>query len=160
MRLIIAAVGRLKPGPERELYQRYAKRIGPAGRPAGIGPLSSIEVPEARAATAEARRIAAGRALLAKLPATVLLVTLDEAGRSLGSQDFAQALACWRDSGANALAFAIGGADGLGPELRTRAADSLSLGPMTLPHGLARIVLAEQVYRALTILAGHPYHRS
>lgn len=160
MRLIVAAVGRLKDGAERELFRRYAARVDPAGRPLGIGPLSIVEIAESRAGAAPARRQAEARGLLAKLPAGATLVALDERGDGLDSAGFAQALAAWRARGTDALAFAVGGPDGLGDAAAARAARRLSLGPMTLPHGLARIVLAEQLYRALTILTGHPYHRS
>jgi 23S rRNA (pseudouridine1915-N3)-methyltransferase len=88
------------------------------------------------------------------------LICLDRSGTQLGSESFAQTLAKFRDGGAQGLAFFVGGADGLGLTASFEADFVLSLGPLTLPHGLARIVLAEQIYRAITILAGHPYHRA
>jgi 23S rRNA (pseudouridine1915-N3)-methyltransferase len=103
---------------------------------------------------------AEARSLLAKRPATHKLICLDRGGTQLGSEDFAQILARYRDTGAQGLAFFIGGADGLGLSASFKADLMLSLGPMTLPHGLARIVLAEQIYRAMTLLSGHPYHRA
>lgn len=159
MRLLIAAVGRLKQGPERELIAHYLGRAEALGRKLGLSPLSVIEVAESKAATAPVRIAAEAEALLAKLPTSHKLMCLDRGGDQLGSEAFARALAKFRDGGAQGLAFLIGGADGLGPQALARADQVLSLGPMTLPHGLARIVLAEQIYRAETILAGHPYHR-
>jgi 23S rRNA (pseudouridine1915-N3)-methyltransferase len=159
MRLLIAAVGKLKQGPERELFAHYLDRAEAIGRKIGLAPLSAIEVAEAKAATAQARMEAEAKILLAKLPSSYKLVCLDRGGDQLGSEEFAQALAKFRDGGARGLAFFIGGADGLGLAAQFKADRVVSLGSMTLPHGLARIVLAEQVYRAGTLLAGHPYHR-
>ena len=159
MRLLIAAVGKLKQGPERELFAHYLDRAKAIGRKIGLAPLSAIEVAEAKAATAQARMEAEAKILLAKLPSSYKLVCLDRGGDQLGSEEFAQALAKFRDGGAKGLAFFIGGADGLGLAAQFKADRVVSLGSMTLPHGLARIVLAEQVYRAGTLLAGHPYHR-
>jgi len=159
MRLLIAAVGKLKHGPERELFAHYLDRAEAIGRKTGLSPLSAIEVAEAKAATAQARMEAEAKTLLAKLPSSYKLICLDRGGDHLGSEEFAQALAKFRDGGAQGLAFFIGGADGLGLAAQFKADRVVSLGSMTLPHGLARIVLAEQVYRAGTLLAGHPYHR-
>ena len=159
MRLLIAAVGKLKQGPERDLFAHYLDRAKAIGRKIGLAPLSAIEVAEAKAATAQARMEAEAKILLAKLPSSYKLVCLDRGGDQLGSEEFAQALAKFRDGGAQGLAFFIGGADGLGLAAQFKADRVVSLGSMTLPHGLARIVLAEQVYRAGTLLAGHPYHR-
>lgn len=160
MRILIACVGRLKDAEEREIVARYAKRFDQTGRALGLGPLEIAEIPEARAVTSNARR--SDEALrLSKLtsPATVRLV-LDGAGKLLSSEDFAKLLARHRDSGAKSAAFLIGGPDGHGKEVLAAANMKLSLGAMTLPHGLARVVLAEQLYRAATFLAGHPYHRA
>lgn len=159
MRLLIAAVGKLKQGPERELFAHYLGRAEAAGRKLHLSPLSVAEVAESRAATAAARIKAEGGALRAKVPSSHQLICLDPGGNALSSEAFARLLAKYRDQGAEGLAFAIGGADGLAEEMRGKSARVLSLGAMTLPHGLARIVLAEQIYRAATILAGHPYHR-
>ena len=159
MRLLIAAVGKLKQGPERELFAHYVGRAQAAGRKLHLSPLDSIEVAESRAATAEARRKAEAASLLGKIPSSHKIVCLDPGGDALGSEAFASLLAKLRDGGTEGLAFVVGGADGLSGEARAKAAKALSLGPLTLPHGLARIVLAEQIYRAMTILAGHPYHR-
>jgi 23S rRNA (pseudouridine1915-N3)-methyltransferase len=159
MRLLIAAVGKLKQGPERELIRHYLGRAEAAGRKLHLSPLAIIELPESRAATAKARKAAEGEALLAKIPPSHRLIALDPSGEALSSEAFAQRLAKLRDGGAEGVAFVIGGADGLSPELLAKA-KAISLGAMTLPHGLARIVLAEQLYRAATILSGHPYHRA
>lgn len=159
MRLLIAAVGKLKQGPERELNAHYLGRAEALGRKLGLSPLSVIEVAESKAPTAPVRTEAEAKTLLAKLPPSYKIICLDRGGDQLGSDAFARALAKFRDEGAQGLAFLIGGADGLGRQALARADQVLSLGPMTLPHGLARIVLAEQIYRAETILAGHPYHR-
>ena len=159
MRLLITAVGKLKQGPERELFAHYLDRAEAIGRKIGLTPLSVIEVAEAKASTTQARMEAEAKALLAKLPASHKLIGLDRGGDQLGSEEFAQLLAKFRDGGAQGLAFLIGGAEGLGLTALFKAERVISLGPMTLPHGLARVVLAEQLYRAGTLLTGHPYHR-
>lgn len=159
MRLLIAAVGKLKQGPERELFAHYLARADAIGRKLGLSPLAMIEVAEAKAAAAKARAEAEAQALLAKVPSSHKVICLDPGGDKLGSEEFARALAKFRDDGAQGLAFLVGGADGLGLAALFKADLVVSLGAMTLPHGLARIVLAEQIYRAETILAGHPYHR-
>jgi 23S rRNA (pseudouridine1915-N3)-methyltransferase len=159
MRLLIAAVGKLKRGPERELLAHYLGRAEAAGRKLHLSPVSVVEVAESKATTASARRKAEGDVLLGKIPPSHRLICLDPAGEALTSEAFAGLLAKLRDGGQEGIAFIIGGADGLSPELRAQAAQTVSLGPMTLPHGLARVILAEQIYRAATILAGHPYHR-
>jgi 23S rRNA (pseudouridine1915-N3)-methyltransferase len=159
MRLIVAAVGRLKDA-ERDLCERYQKRCDAAGRALGLGPLSICELSESRAASAVARKTEeATRLLKAAAPATARVV-LDEGGKALASEAFAKWLAQTRDGGCKGLAFLIGGPDGHGPAAVQGAALRLSLGAMTLPHGLARAVLVEQLYRATTILSGHPYHRA
>jgi 23S rRNA (pseudouridine1915-N3)-methyltransferase len=160
MRLLIAAIGKLKQGPERELFAHYLGRAEAAGRKLHLSPLDVVEIVEAKGATPQARMEAEARSLLAKRPATHKLICLDRGGTQLGSEDFAQILARYRDTGAQGVAFFIGGADGLGLSASFKADLMLSLGAMTLPHGLARIVLAEQIYRAMTLLSGHPYHRA
>lgn len=158
MRLAIAAVGRLKAGPERALIERYQERIGGGARALGFSALDVAEVPESRARREEDRRREEGVALLQRIGDS-MAVAFDERGKTLDSQGFARTLAGWRDEGAAALTFVIGGADGLAPEVRERARLVLSFGAMTLPHQLVRVLVAEQLYRAMTILAGHPYHR-
>lgn len=160
MRLSIVAVGRLKDGPERELYLKYAKRIDEAGRAVALGPLTLTEVTEARQASAGQRRADEAARITASAESADFTVLLDEGGKTFGSEAFARYLGGRRDEGRRTVAFLIGGPDGHGDAARQRAQLTLSLGPMTLPHGLARIVLAEQLYRAATILAGHPYHRA
>jgi 23S rRNA (pseudouridine1915-N3)-methyltransferase len=160
MRLLIAAVGRLKQGPERELFAHYLARADAAGRKLGLTPAAAIEIAESKAKTAPARKAAEAAALLGKMPAGHKLIGLDEKGEALSSESFARLIASYRDGGAQGLAFVLGGADGLGADLLAKTDKRVSLGPLTLPHGLARIVLAEQIYRAVTILAGHPYHRA
>jgi 23S rRNA (pseudouridine1915-N3)-methyltransferase len=159
MRLLIAAVGKLKQGPERELCAHYLARADALGRSLSLSPLSAVELAEARGGETSARRAAEAEALLAKVPPNQTLICLDPGGKMLSSEDLADVLGKARDEGMAGITFLIGGADGLGQAALDRADMTLSLGPMTLPHGLARIVLAEQLYRAMTILAGHPYHR-
>jgi len=160
MRLLIAAIGKLKQGPERELFVHYLGRAEAAGRKLHLSPIEAIEVAESKATSARARIQAESEALLAKIPSSHRLVALDRQGEALSSEALASLLARLRDDGTEGLAFIIGGADGLPPEIRAKAAKVISFGSITLPHGLARIVLAEQIYRAATILAGHPYHRA
>jgi 23S rRNA (pseudouridine1915-N3)-methyltransferase len=159
MRLIIAAVGRLKEGAERDLLARYRDRFADFGKRLALAPVAWHEPGESRAATVDKRRAEEGATLLKLARDADTIIALDERGKSLTSPAFAQLLAKTRDDGTGTLAILIGGPDGLAPEVRDAAQIKLSLGAMTLPHGLARIVLAEQLYRAATILAGHPYHR-
>jgi 23S rRNA (pseudouridine1915-N3)-methyltransferase len=159
MRIQIAAVGKLKRGPERELLATYLDRAQASGRALGFGPFAQAELPEAKLPAADARKAAEADALISKIAPDAKLVALDPGGRAVSSESFADRLAAWRDGAVPGVCFAIGGADGLGPAILEKADETLSLGPMVLPHGLARIVLAEQLYRAMTILAGHPYHR-
>ena len=159
MRIIIATIGRLKDGAERELLGRYRDRFADLGKRLGLGPAVWHEPAESRATTA-AKRCGEEAAALLKLSRDAdFIIALDEGGRSMTSPAFARLLAKVRDEGVGTLAILIGGPDGLAPDAREAAHLRLSLGAMTLPHGLARIVLAEQLYRAATILAGHPYHR-
>jgi 23S rRNA (pseudouridine1915-N3)-methyltransferase len=160
MRLIIAAVGRLKDGAERELLGRYRDRFVAMGKRLGLAPVAWHEIAESRAATAAKRAAEEGAGLLRLARDADTIVALDERGRAVTSEGFAQLLRKARDDGTGAMAIVIGGPDGLAPIVREAAAATLSLGAITLPHGLARIVLAEQLYRAATILAGHPYHRA
>lgn len=160
MRLRIAAVGRLKTGPERELMERYVERVNAAGRLISLAPLETIEVSESLARR-PADRIREEWVGFRKPAITgARNVVLDGRGKSLNSEDFARKLAAFRDSGADATLFLIGGADGLPDEARKSADLVLAFGPATFPHQLVRILLAEQIYRAVTILTGHPYHRA
>jgi 23S rRNA (pseudouridine1915-N3)-methyltransferase len=158
VKITIAAIGRLKAGPERELFERFIGRATATGRNLGLT-MNLREFPESRAATAALRREQESTALLGTLPPRGILVALDENGRALASPALAEHIARWRDSGTEDLVFAIGGADGQGQSVLARAGLKLAFGAMTWPHQLVRVMLAEQLYRATTILAGHPYHR-
>ncbi len=159
MKILIAAVGRLKDGPERELVARYAERAAQTGRNLALGPVDIREIAESRARRPEDRKREEAEQLGMLLTPGAPLIALDETGKSLGSSDFAERLGRWRDDGAQAAQFVIGGADGLDPDLVKRAALVLSFGRQTWPHQIVRALLSEQIYRAATILAGHPYHR-
>ena len=149
-------MGRLRAGPKRDLIDDYLMRFDRTGRPLGLGPALEHEVEDRKNAG-----MAAEADLLARaVPAGAVLVTLDERGKVLSSPEFAAQLARCRDDGRQDLAFVIGGADGLDPALRTRADFSISFGAMVWPHMLVRVMLAEQLYRAATILGGGPYHRA
>jgi 23S rRNA (pseudouridine1915-N3)-methyltransferase len=159
VRVGIIAVGRMKQGPERELVGRYLDRAVSAGKALGLTGFAVTEQTESRASSAPVRKADEGKAIRAALPGGGIAVTLDEHGRTLSSEDFARRLARWRDEGRPAVSFVIGGADGLDPDLSGSADLTLSFSPLTWPHQLVRIMLAEQLYRATTILSGHPYHR-
>lgn len=159
MRIAVVAVGRLKQGPERELAARYAARISGAGRALGVTGFEVVEIPESRARRDADRRAEEADAIIGKLgPGAV--VVFDERGRSPTSEDFAARIGAWRDEGRAALSAVIGGPDGLCDTVRKRADLVVSFGALTLPHQIVRALVAEQIYRALTILAGHPYHRA
>jgi 23S rRNA (pseudouridine1915-N3)-methyltransferase len=155
----ILAVGRLKAGPEQVLYDRYAERITAAGKAVGLT-LTLREFAESRAASAAARIVEETAQLVAAVPAGAKLIVLDSTGKSLASAALAERLGRWRDDGARDLAIIIGGPDGLGRPLLDRADLVLAFGAATWPHQLVRIMLGEQLYRTVTILAGHPYHRA
>jgi 23S rRNA (pseudouridine1915-N3)-methyltransferase len=159
MRIEILAVGRLKDEAESSIVARYQKRFDQTGRACGLGPLLITEFAESRAASAAERKSDESARLL-KAAGSAALVVLDVAGRSLMSEDFAAQLRTLADGGTKSCAFLIGGPDGHGSEVRSTPLLQLSLGALTLPHGLARVILAEQLYRAATILTGHPYHRA
>ncbi|MCF6199350.1 MAG: 23S rRNA (pseudouridine(1915)-N(3))-methyltransferase RlmH [Hyphomicrobiaceae bacterium] len=158
MDITILAVGRLK-GPEQELCERYVSRVKAMGRSLGIGDCRLVVLNEGRGGSLKARQSAEALALLQKAPDKSVLVALDEHGKDMTSQSFSKRITRFRDESVGQLVFVLGGPDGHGPELLQRAALKLSLSPMTMPHGLARAVCCEQIYRALTILANHPYHR-
>jgi 23S rRNA (pseudouridine1915-N3)-methyltransferase len=159
LRVLILAVGRMKQGPERELVARYLDRAVASGKTLGLTGFSVTELTESRAGSAASRKTEEARALTAALPAAGIVVALDERGKTLGSEDFARRIGRWRDDGKSAVSFVIGGADGLEPGLVSAADMTLGFSAMTWPHQLVRIMLAEQLYRATTILSGHPYHR-
>jgi 23S rRNA (pseudouridine1915-N3)-methyltransferase len=159
MRIHLGAVGRMKSGPEKELEKLYLARAAALGRTAGIAGLSIRDIPESRAASPELRRSEEAAKLLSALPGGAVIVALDAQGRDLSSEELATAIGRWRDSGTAEIAFLVGGPDGHGPELLAQAIASLSFGRMTWPHRLVRVMLLEQIYRAVTILVNHPYHR-
>lgn len=145
----------MRAGPERELIDDYVTRFDRTGRALGLGPLTEHEVEDRKGGGMEAEAELLSRAI----PAGAMLVTLDERGRVMSSPEFAAEMARWRDGGRQDVAFVIGGADGIAPSLRAKADFSISFGRMVWPHMLVRVMLAEQLYRAATILAGGPYHR-
>ena len=160
MRLVVIAVGRLKQGPERELAERYRERFDDIGRKLGFRELEIQEIPESRARDGQRRIAEEATAISAAIPPKSVIIALDERGDSIDSQGFARHLARWRDDQVANTIFIIGGADGLSPELRRMAGLRMAFGSATWPHQMARVMLLEQVYRAATILAGHPYHRA
>lgn len=155
MKLHICAVGRLRPGPEKSLIDVYLKRCDRTGRALSLGPVSTAEVDERKGGGM------AGEATLLRraIPQGAIMCALDERGTLETSPQFATRLAGWRDAGHSDLAFVIGGADGIDPDLRAGATHLLSFGAMVWPHMLVRVMLAEQLYRATSILSGGPYHR-
>ncbi|MEM7745158.1 MAG: 23S rRNA (pseudouridine(1915)-N(3))-methyltransferase RlmH [Pseudomonadota bacterium] len=155
MKLTIAAVGRLKSGPEQSLIDDYLKRAGAAGRGLALGPVTVTEIDERKAQG----RAAQSTRLLACIPGAGTAVALDERGDTLTSPEFAKLIARERDGGCPEMVFLIGGADGLDEAARATTGYRLSFGPMVWPHMLARVMLSEQIYRAVSILAGSPYHR-
>lgn len=159
MRVILLAVGRMKKGPETELAQRYLKRAEQVGRQIGLRGVEIIEIRESRASDAGKRMIEESIALANVMPDGAVTIMLDERGDSLSSADFADQFRKWRDAGVPAAVFIIGGPDGLSASLRDKARLKLAFGAATWPHQMARIMLLEQIYRAITILSGHPYHR-
>jgi 23S rRNA (pseudouridine1915-N3)-methyltransferase len=151
MRIHIAAVGKARAGPARDLYDFYARRL--------TWPLALREVAAKKSLPAGQLPRAEADLLRAALPGRATVIALDERGHALDSPRFAARLEEWRAAGNGTVAFLIGGADGLDADLRADAAAQLSLGPMTWPHLLVRALLVEQLYRSQQILAGHPYHR-
>jgi 23S rRNA (pseudouridine1915-N3)-methyltransferase len=159
LRVLILAVGRMKQGPERELVARYLDRAIASGKSLGLSGFAVTELTESRAGSTASRKTEEARHLTAALPQAGMVVALDERGKAIGSEDFARRLGRWRDDGTAAVSFVIGGADGLDPGFTASADMILGFSVMTWPHQLVRIMLAEQLYRATTILSGHPYHR-
>jgi len=152
MKIIVAAIGRAKTGPERELFQSYLARL-----PWTVE-LKEIEIKkESDTGTRVARE---GSALVNACPPQARIIALDERGKTETSAMFAARIGRWRDDGDRTIVFLIGGADGLDDAIRSRADTILSFGSVTWPHMLVRALLAEQLYRAHSILSGHPYHRA
>ena len=159
MLVTIAAVGKLKKGPERELVNRYCDRIAKNGRSIGISALKNIEINESRATRSQLRKLEEAQSLQEKLPNNCTTVVFDERGKNPGSREFAEIINYNLNSGSQSIAFIIGGPDGLDPEFRQKASKVVSFGSLTIPHQIVRILVAEQIYRATTILSNHPYHR-
>ena len=160
MRLLVVSIGRLKQGPERELAERYRERFEDIGRRLGFRGLEIYEISESRARDAATRIAEEAAAISAAIPEKSVLVALDERGKSIDSVTFARELGRWRDDGIADTIFTIGGADGLSPDLQRRANLRIAFGSATWPHQMVRVMLLEQIYRAATILSGHPYHRA
>ena len=159
MRLALVCVGRLKAGPERELFDRYFKRLGESARGVGIAGVDLREIVESRARRPEDRREEEAAAIFGAAPAGAVLAALDERGVSLSSADWAAEIGRARDASRPAYAVIVGGPEGLSDSLRAKAYRVVSFGAMTWPHQLVRAMACEQLYRAMTILSGHPYHR-
>ena len=159
MRLRLCAIGRMKSGPESELLERYLDRARATGRTLGIGEIAIREFAESRAARTEQRRGEEGDLLLASISGNAHVIALDEHGRDDTSAALATLIEAKLADGTPELAFLIGGPDGHGPQIRQRTGLMLAFGRATWPHRLVRVMLAEQLYRAMTILSGHPYHR-
>lgn len=155
MRIQICAVARLRRGPEKDLFDDYLSRFEKSGRVNSLGPARLTEVEDRKGGRAEVECDLLRRAI----PQDNEICILDERGKVQSSPEFAKWLETQRDRGTRELTFVIGGADGLTPEFRTDANHALSFGQMVWPHALARVMLAEQLYRAATILNGSPYHR-
>lgn len=160
MRLAIAAIGRMKAGPEQELAERYRKRAAQTGARIGFRDVEVIEIRESRAQDVGKRTLEESIALANLIPDKAITIILEERGENLDSATLAARLGRWRDDGRPAAIFIIGGDDGLAPSLRDKATLRLAFGAATWPHQLVRIMLLEQLYRAVTILSGHPYHRA
>jgi len=156
MRVHVCAVGRLRAGPEHALITDYQTRFDRSGRGLGLGPVTITEVEDKKGGGQSTEADLLRRAL----PKGAIVCGMDERGKTLTSPEFADLLAKWRDAGRQDAAFLIGGADGLHPDLRQETDTTLSLGKMVWPHMLARVMLCEQLYRAASILAGAPYHRT
>jgi 23S rRNA (pseudouridine1915-N3)-methyltransferase len=160
VKLLVLAVGRLKAGPERELFDRYAKRASALAPSIGISSVSFREFDESRAKSVDERRAAEGKLLSETAPAGAHICALDERGAEKTSGAWAEELAYARDNGTAAYVVLIGGPDGLDASILRNARSRLAFGALTWPHQLVRVMAAEQIYRCFTILAGHPYHRA
>ncbi len=160
MRLHVSAIGRLRSGPEHDLAAGYLERAGKLGRRVGISAIAVHELPEIKGRVRRSARQEETGRLLATLPAGAFAIALDEGGEELSSSSLAELLRRRRDGGIADLAFLVGGPDGHAADLARKTQLRLSFGRMTWPHRLARVMLAEQIYRSVTILANHPYHRA
>jgi len=160
MRLVVIVIGRLKQGPERELAEAYRKRAQATGRALGVRDIEIVEIRESRAQDVERRRVEEAIAIANIVPERAIIVILDEHGDNLDSAALAGLLQAWRAEDPPAVCFVVGGADGLAQSLQQRAKLKLAFGSATWPHQLVRVMLLEQLYRAASIVAGHPYHRA
>jgi len=160
MRLVVAAIGRLKDGPEHELAERYRKRADQTGRRIGFRGADIVEIRDSRAQEVGKRMSEEAAALAGAIPERAIVIALDERGENIDSAGLASRLGRWRDEGRPAAVFIIGGDDGLAQSLRDRTDMRLAFGAATWPHPLVRAMLLEQIYRAVSILAGHSYHRA
>jgi 23S rRNA (pseudouridine1915-N3)-methyltransferase len=156
----VHAVGRMKAGAEQDLAARYLDRFAKSGPAVGLEFAGVLEIVEGRSQSSDERRRDEAVRLRAQIPKGAALIALDERGKNIASADLAQKIGDMRDGGRRNLAFAIGGPDGLDAAFRGEADLALSFGLLTWPHQLVRVMLAEQLYRIATILAGHPYHRA
>lgn len=159
MKVEILAVGRLKEGPERELVNRYLTRARDQGRGLAVTGFDVVEFAESRATRPHDRKIEEAHMIRQRLSDSVF-VALDAKGQSINSEAMTKKIQVLRDNGSRSLSFVIGGADGLDPDFVKQAQSVIAFGAVTLPHQLARIILAEQLYRSMTLMSGHPYHRA
>ena len=159
MRLQVLAIGKLKAGPEKTLAKEYQTRLEGLGRKAGITRLTVTDFAESQSQTASQRQDEEAKLLGAALAPKAFALVLDERGKSLTSEAFSRLLQRHLDQGTQDLAFLIGGPDGHSALTRKTAGQLISLGEMTWPHRLVRVMLLEQIYRAVTIMVNHPYHR-
>jgi len=155
LQITIRAIGRLKQGPERPLVDDYLKRASTIGRNLGLGPFDDVSLDNRSLSS----RTAETQALLEKTPENARIIALDERGKQFTSPEFARSIQSWNEDGTGHLVFLIGGADGYDPSLLPPGIQKISLGDMVWPHKLVRVMLAEQLYRAVSLLAGTPYHR-
>lgn len=159
MKIGIAAIGLLKSGPEKELAAEYEQRITGLGRNAGLSGFFVQDWAESRAATASLRKTEEAKRLWSSVSTDGLAIVLDERGTTPTSVEFAKILQQQAHNGLKQLSFLVGGPDGHAPQTRDKAFKTISFGPMTFPHRLLRVMLLEQIYRAVTIMVNHPYHR-
>ncbi len=159
MRIALVCVGRLKAGPERELFQRYLSRLTESARSVGVAGVDLREIDQSRARRPEDRRKAEAAAIIAAAPENAMLIALDERGEARTSEEWAREIRQARDAAYPVYAVLIGGPDGLAASLRAKARRIVCFGTMTWPHQLVRVMASEQLYRAVAILSGHPYHR-
>jgi len=159
VRIIIAAIGRLKKGPEQELVSRYQDRVAKSGKAMGFTAVETIEITESRAGSSDLRKKEEARALLSRLPDKTFIFCFDERGKRPTSREFASLFETQMDKGTKNIALLIGGPDGFCDSVHQNSNEIISFGSLTLPHQLVRVLVLEQLYRAVTILTGHPYHR-